>query len=152
MRNLIVMGLLACAPGFANAQFPADIQPGTVRTQCRHFDASAQDRSFAGRSILRQPGKMSGSQLRRNDQVNQFSTYYALTRVTEKTFGCNVPFPDTAVIANDDDAIERRIEDGLAILLADSEVLLLFARELLHRFENKLVNELVDDSFGGGSR
>jgi hypothetical protein len=94
---------------------------------------------------------MSGSQRRRNDQVNQFSPYCALTRVTEKTFGCNVPFPDATVIANDDDAIERGIEDGLAILFAGSEVLFLFARELLHCFENQLVKELVDDSLGCGS-
>ena len=109
-------------------------------------------RPFAGRSILRQPGKMSGSQLRRNNQVDQFSPDCALARVPEKTFGCNVPFPDTTVIANDDDAIERGIQDGLAILFAGGEVILLFARELLHRLENQLVKELVDDNLCGGSR
>jgi hypothetical protein len=52
MRNLIVTGLLVCAPGFANAQFPADIQPGT-RVRVWVPEAQRQEQEPDRRQLLR---------------------------------------------------------------------------------------------------
>ena len=52
MRNLIVMGLLVCAPGIANAQFPADIQPGT-RVRVWVPEAQRQEQEPDRRQLLR---------------------------------------------------------------------------------------------------
>src|SRR5438477_294888 len=49
---LFVMGLLACAPGFANAQFPADIQPGT-RVRVWVPEAARQEQAPDRRQLLR---------------------------------------------------------------------------------------------------
>ena len=95
---------------------------------------------------------MSGTQFRRNDQVDQFPANSSFAPVTEKTLSRDIPFTDPTVITNDDDAIERGIEDGLAVLFAGSEVVLLFPGELPHHCSNKVVEKLVNERFGFSPR
>src|SRR6266700_6821985 len=62
------------------------------------------------------------------------------------------PFLHATVIANDNDGIEGRIEDRLAVLFTAGELFPLLSSELLRRFYQQIAKKLVNDSLGVGSR
>src|SRR5438105_14939582 len=94
---------------------------------------------------------MSGTQFWRNDQFRHFLAHRLPARITKQALGRDVPFLDATVIANDNDAIERRIENRLTVLLAGGQLVLLFSREAPRRFLEQIVKKLVNNSLGFGS-
>ena len=84
------------------------------------------------------PARCLASQFWRNDQFRHFLAHRLRTRITKQALGRDVPFLDATVIVNDDDAIERRIEDRLTVLLAGGKLVLLFSRELPRRFHQEI--------------
>src|SRR3989440_6603478 len=94
---------------------------------------------------------MSGTQFRRNDQFRHFLAHRLPARITKQALGRDIPFLDATVIANDNDAIERRIENRLTVLLAGGKLVLLFSRELPRRFHQEIVKKLANNSLGFGS-
>src|SRR5256885_5452729 len=91
---------------------------------------------------------MSGPQFRRNNQFRPLLAQRLHAGKTEQTFGCDIPFLHAAVLVDDNDAIERRIEDRLAVLFAGGELVLLFSRELPRRFHQDVAKKLVNYSLG----
>src|SRR2546430_16585589 len=89
---------------------------------------------------------MSGPQFWRNDQFRHFLAHRLRARITKQALGRDVPFLDTTVIVNDNDAIERRIEDRLTVLLAGGKLVLLFSRELPRRSHQEIVKKLGNKS------
>src|SRR5438105_14062073 len=94
---------------------------------------------------------MSGTQFWRNDQFRHFLAHRRPARITNRALGRDVPFLDATAIANDNDAIERRIENRLTVLLAGGKLVLLFSRERRRRFHQENVKKLVNNSLGFGS-
>src|SRR2546423_6725034 len=95
---------------------------------------------------------MSGAQFWRNNQFRHFLAHRLRARITKQALGRDVPFLDATVIVNDNDAIERRIEDRLAVLFAGGKLVLLFSRELPRRFHQAIAKKLMNHRLGLGSR
>src|SRR6266568_5362772 len=95
---------------------------------------------------------MSGPQFPRDNQVRHLLAHRLRPRITEQTLGRDVPFLHATVIANDNDGIEGRIEDRLAVLFTAGELFPLLSSELLRRFYQQVAKKLVNDSLGVGSR
>ena len=74
---------------------------------------------------------MSGPQFPRDNQVRHFLAHRLRARITEQTLSRDVPFLHATVIANDNDGIEGRIEDRLAVLFTAGELFPLLSSELL---------------------
>ena len=89
-----------------------DRELAAVGMQCGHFDSFAEDRTFAGGSVMRQSLAMALTKWSRDDELGKLLPDGFGTAVAKHLFGCRVELNHSTRAVHHDDRVEGQFDNG----------------------------------------